>query len=142
MEKTTQQLKAIFTACKELGVDDDGRSELVIGITDGRSSSCKDLTFQEAKQLIEHLNKLLNRPKPTLNERARQADNMRKKILGFFHEMNYRIKGKIDMEKVEETILKKGYLKKPLNAYTYNELPKLVTQMQAIRNSYIKNVSR
>lgn len=142
MEKTTQQLKSIFAACRKLGIDDDTRATLVIDLTDGRTSSCKDITYSEAKQFVRQLNSLLSTPAPKFSERYFQCDNMRKKILSFFHEMNYRVNGKLDMERVEKTIIQKGYLKKPLNSYKYEELPKLVSQFESIRNSYLKDVSK
>jgi len=45
-----------------------------------------------------------------------------------------------DYSAVKAWVTKYGYLKKPLNRYTYNELPKLVRQFeQYIYNPYIQS---
>lgn len=141
MEKTVEQLRSIFGMCKQLRIDSENRAEMIIEVTDGRSSSAKDLSYHEAKELIRHLNTIAEGNGKGWNTKQWRMDKMRKKILSFFHEMGYAQGGKLDMEKVNAQIEKLGYKKKPLNQYHYEELPKLVTQFENIRNSYLKAIS-
>jgi hypothetical protein len=47
---------------------------------------------------------------------------------------------KRDYKSFHEWVIKYGYLKKPLNRYTYNELPKLVSQFEmGPYKSYLNN---
>jgi hypothetical protein len=137
MEKSKQQLRAIFGACRQLGITSEQRAELVSDITKGRTESCADITYQEANEFNRHLKTLLSRIK-TPNPKFESEDRMRKKVLSCFHEMGYRKHGKLDMPRVNQTIEEKGYLKKPLNTYKYNELPTLVSQFEIIKKDYLK----
>jgi hypothetical protein len=118
---------------KELQIESDNKESLVLQFTNGRSVSRADLTFEEAANLERHLNSLL----APVNE---QCNRMRRKILARFHEMGYRNNGSIDMEHVQATVLKYGYLHKRLNDYTAAELPKLVSQVDKMRDDFMKSV--
>jgi len=48
--------KALFAACRKLGIDEDARHELLQVIT-GKAST-KDLTAREWMRVMDHLNKL------------------------------------------------------------------------------------
>jgi phage gp16-like protein len=48
--------RALFAACRQLGMDEDDRRAVTLAIT-GKSSS-KDLTPRDWTQLLDHLNKL------------------------------------------------------------------------------------
>ncbi|WP_455674409.1 hypothetical protein [Phocaeicola sp.] len=51
-----QQLKALHASFHALGMDDENRHNHVAHFTDGRTSSTKELTFDEARRLLEQLN--------------------------------------------------------------------------------------
>ncbi len=101
---------------------------LVLSYTNGRSRSSKDLSFQEAGELISYLK--------TLDH----SHKMRRKIISMAHELGWHLppspngegKGvrRIDMNAINEWCKKYGFGKKELNEYTESELPKLVTQFQ------------
>jgi len=62
----------------------------------------------------------------------KRSDRMRKKIISMMvHELGW------TMDKLYQFCIKSGYLKKPLNDYSYEELPLLVTQFGNILESYI-----
>jgi len=89
--------------------------------------------WKSVKNLINDL-----RQKTSYNQ---ESDTMRKKIISLFRKMSYTLPdGKVDMCAVEVWTEKYGYLHKPLNNYTYAELPKLVTQAQAVYQSFLKSV--
>jgi len=72
-----------------------------------------------------------------------KADKMRKKILSLTWEMNWVVKDpalKVDVERVNAWCVKYGYLHKPLNSYTYNELPKLLSQFEALHASFVNSI--
>lgn len=121
---------------RKLRLSDEDRKAMVSSVTKGRTDSCADLSFVEARELC----KMLNIAATNKQDRERM-DIMRKKIISCFHQMNYRLPGgKIDMERVEEWILKYGYLHKPLNRYTYAELPKLVSQVQIMLDKHLNQL--
>lgn len=57
-EKTVspQQLKALHATFHTMGYDDDDRHDFISQYTDGRTASTKELTFNEARNLLEQLN--------------------------------------------------------------------------------------
>lgn len=135
MMKTLAQLRDIHAKLKQLKIDDDARYELVLQVTNERTSSCAQLTYDEAEQLRKHLANLVGKDfsvNPAL-------DKKRKRVLSAFHEMGYRIPGtmKLDMKKVNETIVKYGYLHKSLNEYSIDELSKLIEQTKKMRDHNI-----
>ena len=79
------------------------------------------------------------------NEKKAENDKMRKKIISMMRECGYekfshQRGGMVaDMPRIYALVENKGYLKKPLNEYSHNELPKLVSQMESIYISIIKS---
>jgi hypothetical protein len=61
---------------------------------------------------------------------AYSSDRMRKKVIS--KAASYMGLKELDMTAVYKFVLEIGYLKKDLNRYSFEELPKLVTQMEAI----------
>ena len=53
---TPQQLKALHAAFRAHGMDADARHSCIYSFTSGRTSSSKELTISEARQLMERLN--------------------------------------------------------------------------------------
>lgn len=50
------QLKALHASFHKMGYDDDDRHDFIARFTDGRTDSTKELTFDEARLLLERLN--------------------------------------------------------------------------------------
>lgn len=126
MNISKAQIQAIMIHVRRKGLDKD---ELVYGASSGRTTSLRQLTMIEAKGLLSIL--LESDP----------ANNMRKKIYSMAHEMRW-VKssdpGKVDKQKLDAIVLKYGYLHKKLMSYSYEELPKLVTQVENMLKSYLK----
>lgn len=53
---TAQQLKALHTTFRTLRMDADARHGCIYSFTSGRTQSSKELTMEEARQLLEKLN--------------------------------------------------------------------------------------
>ncbi|MCD7938687.1 MAG: hypothetical protein LUH50_00575 [Bacteroides intestinalis] len=55
---TSQQLKALHATFRTLRMDDEARHDCIYSFTNGRTQSSKDLTMEEARQLLGKLNPL------------------------------------------------------------------------------------
>lgn len=107
------------------------KESIILGFTNQRTSSSKEMTMQEAKALIQWLNDKQSKENDACNQ-------MRRKILSMAHKIQWELPcGKVDMVRVNSWSKANSYLKKELNQYTYNELPKLVSQFTTLYNYYI-----
>lgn len=130
---TTKQIACIRTLIIKTG--NIGNKETIIsGFTNGRTTSIKALEPDETTAVIKHL-------------RGMQTDNsketkMKNKILSLAHEMHWHLPGtrKVDMKRVDGWMKQTSYLKKPLDSYTYKELPKLVSQFENVYKYYLNNL--
>ena len=103
------------------------KESLVAAFGHGKQSS-KDLNFTEAGELISYLK--------TIDA----SHKMRRKIIRLAHDMGWQLPGKkIDMDRLNGWCKTYGFGKKELNAYTAQELPKLVTQFEKVYNDYLNN---
>lgn len=145
-ESTPAQRSAIGAIVAKLGLDKEGKAELVSQYSNGRTNSSTGLSFEEAGQMLHDLT-----PGPSPRERGAQTPagsqkahgvRMRRQIIAIFHEMGAHLPGtaKIDMERVNAWCTNQGHDKKPLNDYTYEELPKLVGQAKKYLEWYLKKV--
>lgn len=124
---------------------DRANKHLIVNeLTGGRTESLKDITPDETQALIKHLERN-NPPKPN------PADKMRKKILSIAYQMDWTIKVndakgykgmsyRADLGRINRWCIERSYLKKPLNSYTYKELPKLISQFEIVYKDYLKSV--
>jgi hypothetical protein len=117
------QLITVNTLLSKLGLQ-ARKTDIITGFTGGRSSSSRDMSFNEASALIQHLK--------GLDPQERKAEVMRRKIISMAHEMGWHLPGgnKIDMRRVDAWCLKYGYRHKKLDGYQYKDLPLLVTQFE------------
>lgn len=119
------------------------RKELIEDFTEGKKSSLKELSAQQYRELCNWITQTFK-----LNETQAKSDwqnspenQMRRKIITLFIKMGYTTaSGKIDLEKLDKWAEQYGHLKKPLNKYNRLELPKLVSQAEAVYYSFIKSV--
>ena len=111
------------------------KMDFIVEYSKGRVQSCKELTYQEAESLIEHLNKI------------DPSDRMRKKVISICYRIGM-IYGdtpddkKMNQAKVYSFVEKIGYLKKPLNSYKVAELGKLLYQFEQILKSSQKRAEK
>ena len=140
MNASKQQIIAINTALHKKGLM-HRKAEIIAGVTEGRTSSSGKLYFNEAQLLLASFNQ------PTVSDE--HGKRMRNNIIAMAHELNWitpsnqvqpggSIKVVNDYTRLDNWMLKSSYLKKKLFDYTYNELPKLVTQFKNVYLSYIK----
>jgi hypothetical protein len=127
------QVKAIYSLLGQHGLRDE-KENIVSAFTGGKTNSVRAMSFEEAKALISHLK--------TLDPSDKASDKMRNKIISMAHEMSWRIEGtdRIDMKHLNGWCIAHSYLKKKLDDYKHNELPKLVSQFEEVYKSYLKNL--
>lgn len=140
MDVTKQQLAKIHTLLGQIIPDakerDEYKKHLVQQYTNNRETSSAKLKTAEAAMMIDALEKLA--PKNALLE---SAEKMRKKILFYCHKMQWYVTpGKLDMERINNWCVKYGHGHKRLNDYKQEELPQLVSQMQAVYGSFLKGI--
>jgi hypothetical protein len=136
-----EQIKAIYTLLGKFGLRDDKES-IVRSFTANRTASTRAMKDNEAAALIGHLK--------SMDVVDTRSEKMRKKILSMAHEMGWsssakatedkQVKKKIDMEHVNNWCVSHGYLHKKLDDYTYAELPRLVSQFEAVYKDYLKKI--
>jgi len=117
------------------------KSNLVLSFTKGRTEHSSEMTEGEAGELIKYLQGIERQAKAS---HAQRADDMRKKIISMAHEIGWEIPGtnKIDIQRIDRWAQKYGYLHKSFNSYTYQELPKLVSQFEQLYYSNLKTIKR
>lgn len=106
--------------------------ELVADMTGGKRASLRDLSPRELWQLEQRIQELLN-------PRAASMQRQRRKVIAILAARGaVNAQGKPDMPRIEAWVRKYGYLHVELNAYDYEELPRLVGQAEAVMASDIK----
>ena len=68
---TAQQLKALHATFQTLVMDDEARHGCVYSFTSGRTQSSKELTMEEARQLLDRLNPMDDKAKALQRKEAR-----------------------------------------------------------------------
>lgn len=121
------------------------KSDLVRDFTGGREKSSKEMLYNEANNLIKHLEAYENSlsPKKVSYAPVNDAKNaMRKKIIRYAHLMKWQLPGeKADMERINNWCVKYGQFKQPLNDHDEKELAKLVTQFENVYKSFLKGIA-
>lgn len=141
---TPPQLKAINVLLIKQGLYEHKR-EIIESYTGGRTGSSKEMYIHEAAELLSYLN--------NTQKDMNVSSKLMAKLFAMCHEMGWipsqtivegeKVKVKKDYSRVHAWVEKYGYLKKELRKYTYNELPKLVTQLEKhVYNPYIENLSK
>ncbi len=131
---TKQQIIAIKTLFSKHRLSDDQR-DIVRELTDNRTEHVSELYFHEAVKLIA----ALNTNKPVSAEELKKQ-RMMAKLFAMAHELGWikkemkvvgsQLKESKNYDTVYDWVLKYGYKKKILREYTYDELPKLITQFE------------
>jgi hypothetical protein len=127
------QLQIIATICSKLKLSKEDKATIVNGFSAGRCTSSKLLYFDEAKDCIAHLQKLQggeSKIKPG-------TEKMIGKMLAYARAMGWtklNAENKViaDFARMDAWAVKFGYMHKKINDYYYYELPKLVSQFEAV----------
>lgn len=141
---TPPQNRRLHRLLNDAGIVGDDKRALVLAFTETRTGSSRELLMGEAQQLIRHLEERLGlaatAPTP---EQEEASDKMRRKILSLAHEMRWELPGgKVDMDRVNGWCQARGFGKKALNAYTHDELTKLVSQFKIMYKSHLEALNK
>jgi hypothetical protein len=119
------QMRCIYAQLRQLALTDEAAS-IVHAFTARRTTSVKQMNSLEASELIAHLK--------NQNPQEARATAMRNKILSMAHDLGWHKPGttQVDMQHVNNWCCTYGYGKKKLDAYTYAELPELVSQFEIL----------
>jgi hypothetical protein len=134
MIRTKKQNMAFHALIGKIGIDKETKRDMILGMTNMRTSSSKDLTSDECQALINAL-----RVKSGLKPDKVQddpADKMRKKILSICHEMHWTVNGKVDWRRLDTWLKQYGMYHKSLNKLTLVELPSQLTQFEQLLKSF------
>lgn len=85
---TPQQLKALQTCFSRMGFDTEARHEFVSQFTDGRTQSSRELTFDEARNMLEKLNG--NQSKQA-EEKAKMIQQEARTVVGQIYGLSLKI---------------------------------------------------
>lgn len=138
MYRNKAQNSRLHQLLGELNISDEQKQDFVYQYTNGRETSTSKMLVPECQSLINYLVVLKQQKGMNKQRKPEQtpAQKMRRKILSICHEMGWKQNGAIDWDRLNGWLLKSGYLKKQLNDYTEQELPKLVTQFDQLLKSY------
>ncbi len=134
MQRTKKQNQAFHALLSTCRIDTEMKREMILGITNGRTTSSADLNSDECQALINAL-----RVKSGLKAEPHNddpANKMRRKILSICHEMQWTKDGQVDWHRLDTWLKKYGMHHKGLNKLTIKELPAQVTQFEQLLQSF------
>jgi len=115
------------------------RSEIIADFTNGQKNSLKQLTDWEYNELIRRLNSTMSQqlPKYDVNN---PLQKQRRKVIALLCKVGMLKNDTADMPRIYAWVRQYGYLHKNFNDYTYEEIPKLVTQAEKFYKSHIERL--
>jgi hypothetical protein len=160
MQRTHAQNARLHQLLGQLGLTND-KAALVRQHTNGRTERSSEMSYAECAGLIGDLERAAGSPSPMhypsqpapqqpapaasatpqreklTPEQADSANRMRRKVFALAREAGM-IWGetaedkRMNAAKMDAFLMAHGYIKQPLNAFTFAQLPKLVTQFEQI----------
>jgi hypothetical protein len=141
---TKSQIAAMHVLLHKHKLQDDKR-DIIRQISKGRTESTLELTFTEAQTWINAMNK-----GESFNSKKEEDPRQRmiNSIIAMAREMGTvrrkkvvdaagKIQEKSDYSDFNKWMVEHSYMKKDLNKYTYEELPKLVSQFKQVYRSWL-----
>ena len=131
------QLKKIQTMFGKLGFEPEDKRGIISSLTNGRATSTRDITFDEAKYLINYLVGQAEPDKVAYQEQCR-------KVVGQIYRLSYEIgmsygdtpEDKLmNCAKINKFCRERGTVKKNINEMNLQELKKTHKQFEAILQS-------
>lgn len=119
----------------------DVKQQIVSDSTGGRTEHSSDMQIGEITDLLTRLNK---GAEIRLSADQEAGNRMRRRMLSMCYTLGWtklnirQFKQTVDLDRLNAWCEKYGYLHKPLNAYTYDELPALVSQFEKFLKSELK----
>lgn len=138
-QRTLTQNKTLHTLLGQTGLTAE-KTALVREFTSSRTERSSEMSVDEAARLIKHLEECQGQVPATIRQAdAASANQQRRRILAVAHQLRWERKdGSVDLKRVDAFCVERGYLKKPLNDYTQDELPKLINQFDVVLRKFLK----
>jgi hypothetical protein len=110
------------------------KNDIAFSFSDGRSTHLADLTHPETVELVKYLRDLTG-------QQANPSDLMRRKILSAAHEMHWELPdGRIDIQRLNNWLVKYSAQKKRLDEFSHTELVQLVSQFENVLRDFLKGI--
>ncbi len=123
---TPDQNRRYHLLLKECGITEDGKAMLIAAFSDGQSTSSKDLKPAAVAGLLRYLQE----------EHSKRCKPMRGKVIHYLCLLGYTVgKDQADWDRINAFIMGMGSnnpRKVQLNFLYYSELPKVVSQVEAM----------
>ncbi|NDC40815.1 MAG: hypothetical protein EBZ77_04565 [Chitinophagia bacterium] len=139
---TNSQLKAIHATLNRMGrgKDKEFKEQLVRQYSQGRETSTAGLSMEEARQLINDLQKTIaSLPKGNRDEELRA-----RKVRYFYHLAHMmgweKEDGSVDLAHLNAWCVKYGTFHKPLHDLTTAQMSTVLTQLEAAYKAFLKSV--
>lgn len=129
MTRTIEQNARLHKLLGLLGITADQKETLVLSYTYGRTASSADMSGHECDELLRFLQQQYDARLSYHDSRSRA---MRRRFFSLVREKGWTVDNKINYDRVNAWLTQYGYLHKPLNKYTYAELPKLLSQFERV----------
>lgn len=125
---TTKQIRYFHYLANRQGMSDEDKKTLIHGVSNGRSTSLKDL---DRVEIVHAINAL----------KGDHNTTMMMKIIAQAHEMGWeKAGGGADMDRINAWAIKHTPYHKPLDALTYEQMTKVVTLFGKVYMSYLKSL--
>lgn len=142
-QSTPKQRRQIMAIIYHLDIA-DMKEKLVLDYTYQRTTSLREMTFEEAMDMIKSMN--AKQMTPDTYSKMQKSDRMRKRILSMCHQLSWTYYDKnqkkqtVSFYKLDAWMMNYSYLHKLLNSYKDNELPRLVHQFEEMFLNYLNKV--
>lgn len=150
MEITKHEIREIYAIMGNLGIR-DMKEDVVLGASEGRTSSMRELTREEAVALAASLrsHQAAAAQAPRRAESLQQGENKRRRILSICYQLPSHLgftrydaqkqRHVIDTGRLNDFLCgPKSICKKPLNRHTPAELSKVIVQFESMLKGYLK----
>lgn len=132
---TPQQIKALQATFHTMGYDAEDRHDFIAQFTDGRTSSTKELTADEARRLLERLNE----------DKSKRAQAEAKTVLRSIYALSMQIsflnrdytsdteeERRMNYAKINRFCLDRTKFRKAITQMTLSELKEVKKQLEAV----------
>ena len=141
MLRNAKQNRQLWAIVNKLNLEKEVVEDLAYQFSKGRTKSTRELELMEFDSLVNHLNAIAkgNTPAPATKTDFERGEKMRKRFFSICYSLKWTKDGRLDYPTINKWLLEKSYLKKPLNSYQYNELRKLISQLETLlKKDYAK----
>lgn len=146
MNITKTQIAAFYAILRQHNLQDD-KAAIVKQISSNRTGSLRELTYLEAQSWINDMNQTGRNF--AARQEKKKCQPMINKMIATAYEMGWikeaavvKPDGSVTMKKdytdLHKWVNKYGYLKKPLNDYTFDELKTLVSAFDKVYLAWLK----